>query len=147
MTPLEKRAMARTPMTYDTVESFWNGSRSGTAEQCLKALCESHERLRAELEGSEILRADAEKELAAMKAKTVSDEYLRLLHYFDEKNRNLNTKKTMNQIRCDKCGKEFKLSHDDYFSPETLIINSCQSGGIYSIEIQCPYCNHKESVK
>ena len=71
MTTLEKRALARPPLSYETVESFWDGSRSGTAEQCLKALCESHERLRAELEGSEILRADAEKELAAMKGKTI----------------------------------------------------------------------------
>ena len=77
MTNLEKRALARVPLSYETVESFWDGSRSGTAEQCLKALCESHERLRAELEGSEILRADAEKEVVNLKgntAKAVADE-------------------------------------------------------------------------
>lgn len=37
------------PLTYETVRCFWDGTRSGTAEECLKALCISHERLRAEL--------------------------------------------------------------------------------------------------
>ncbi len=53
----------------------------------------------------------------------------------------------MNNIRCDKCGNEFKLSHDEYDTPETLIIHFCGSGGIYSIEIRCPHCQHEESIK
>lgn len=53
----------------------------------------------------------------------------------------------MAAIRCYKCGKDFKLSHDDYDVPETLITHSCLSGGIYSIEIRCPHCQHEESIK
>ena len=53
MTKLQKAALARVPFTYDTVEDFWNGSHFWTAEKCLKLLCESHERLRMELEGVE----------------------------------------------------------------------------------------------
>lgn len=42
-------------MTAATVESLYDGTHSGTPEQCLRALCESHERLRAELQGAEAL--------------------------------------------------------------------------------------------
>ena len=55
MHELKRKALATVPLTFATVEDFWDGSRSGTAEQCLKALCVSHERLRAELEGAEIM--------------------------------------------------------------------------------------------
>lgn len=81
MTNLEKRAMARPPLSYETVESIWDGS-GPIAARFVKALCESHERLRAELEGSEILRADAEKELATMKGNALTEEHKDLLRGF-----------------------------------------------------------------
>jgi hypothetical protein len=68
MTPLQSRALGRLPLSEATVESFYDGTRSGTAEQCLKALCESHERLRAELEGAEVLYLDVTKDLNAAQA-------------------------------------------------------------------------------
>lgn len=46
MTKLIRAALTHVPLTYETVESFYDGMRTDTAEQCLKALCESHERLR-----------------------------------------------------------------------------------------------------
>ena len=58
MNQLQRRALARVALSKETVQSFYDGTRSGTAEQCLAALCESHERLRAELEGAEALLAD-----------------------------------------------------------------------------------------
>jgi len=58
MTPLQRKALACSPLTRETVESFYDGSHAGTAEQCLKALCASHERLRMELEGAEVLLAE-----------------------------------------------------------------------------------------
>lgn len=70
MTELEKRALVRPPLSYEAVESVWLNS----GKEVMK-LCESHERLRAELEGSESLRADAEKELAAMKGKVLTKEH------------------------------------------------------------------------
>lgn len=66
MNQLTSRALATVPLTAETVQSFYDGTRSGTAEQCLKALCESHERLRAELEGSEIMRSDDANEIASV---------------------------------------------------------------------------------
>jgi hypothetical protein len=64
MNQLHRNAMVMMPLTEETVLSFYDGSRSGTPEQCLKALCESHERLRAELQGSTALVDAAEAELA-----------------------------------------------------------------------------------
>ncbi len=64
MTRLTRNALLRLPLSVETVESFYDGTRSGTAEECLRALCESHERLRAELDGTELMRADLEIKLA-----------------------------------------------------------------------------------
>lgn len=58
MTPLQRKALASLALSQATVESFYDGTRSGTAEQCLKALCISHERLRAEVQGAEILLSE-----------------------------------------------------------------------------------------
>ncbi len=55
---LNRRALANVPLTKETVQSFWDGTRSGTPEQCLLALCISHERLRMELAGAEKLLAE-----------------------------------------------------------------------------------------
>ena len=52
---LSARALAVVPLSVETVESFYNGTHSGTERQCLLALCESHERLRAELKGAMIM--------------------------------------------------------------------------------------------
>jgi hypothetical protein len=70
MTGLKRNALLRLPLSENTVESFYDGSRSGTAEQRLHALCESHERLRAELQGTELMMADLEAKLAKALALT-----------------------------------------------------------------------------
>lgn len=64
MTELEKAALGTVALSKETVQSFYDGSHSGTAEQCLKALCRSHERLRAEIEGAEILLKEQQEEAA-----------------------------------------------------------------------------------
>lgn len=62
MNHLQQRALATVPLSQETVEDFYTGQRSGTADQCLKALCISHERLRAELQGAmALLEEDAGK--------------------------------------------------------------------------------------
>lgn len=68
MHQLHRQAMASVPLSKETVQSFYDGTRFGATEQCLKALCESHERLRAELEGSELLRQDAENDVKKLEA-------------------------------------------------------------------------------
>ena len=55
MNQLQQRSLANVPLTEETVLSFYDGSHSGTEKQCLRALCESHERLRAELQGAEVM--------------------------------------------------------------------------------------------
>jgi rRNA maturation protein Nop10 len=56
--------------------------------------------------------------------------------------------KSMNRIRCPKCGEEFALAYDPPSSePETLEIRSCTSGGVYAIRIRCPKCGHEEEIK
>ena len=69
MTNLQRAALGRLPLTEATVASFYDGTHAGSAAQCLKALCESHERLRAELEGMEVILADAEREVDRLKAR------------------------------------------------------------------------------
>jgi hypothetical protein len=58
-----RNALGRLPFTKETVESFYDGTHSGTVLECLRALCESHERLRAELQGAELIRAQLEAKL------------------------------------------------------------------------------------
>ncbi len=57
-------------LTEATVTSFWDGSHSGTPEQCLRALCVSHERLRAEAHGLDVFLEEANRKLAAALALT-----------------------------------------------------------------------------
>jgi hypothetical protein len=67
MTDLQRQALATVPLSAATVESFYDGSHSGTEKQCLRALCKSHERLRAELEGAELLlKEDEERRKSAL---------------------------------------------------------------------------------
>ncbi len=59
MTNLTRDALACVPLPEETVRGFYDRSRScEISERNLKALCASHERLRAELQGAEILIAD-----------------------------------------------------------------------------------------
>ncbi len=69
MNALQRKALVTVPLSSQTVESFWDGSHSGTPEQCLRALCASHERLRAELEGAEALLKEPDPEIARLKVK------------------------------------------------------------------------------
>lgn len=47
------------PLSRACVESFYDGSHSGTERQCLRALCESHERLRGEIASLAAVSRDA----------------------------------------------------------------------------------------
>ncbi len=67
MSDLTRRALGTVPLSVETVQSFWDGTRSGTPEQCLRSLCISHERLRADLQGAEILLAENEARINALK--------------------------------------------------------------------------------
>ncbi len=58
MTPLQREALVCTALTKETVEDIYGGASS---DFTLRMMCTSHERLRAELEGAEIMLADAEK--------------------------------------------------------------------------------------
>ncbi len=64
MNQLHRNALASVPMTEEHVEQIY---AAYPANRVIRHLCESHERLRAELEGSEILRDEAEKEVAKLK--------------------------------------------------------------------------------
>lgn len=67
MNQLQRRALARLPFKVATVEAFYNDVYGGeTARRCLKALCESHERLRMELEGAELLLGGERERCAAI---------------------------------------------------------------------------------
>ncbi len=64
MTPLERKALATPPMSKEAVEFFYDvlcRSETETAARVRK-LCLSHERLRMELEGAEVLLADAKRQ-------------------------------------------------------------------------------------
>lgn len=64
MDELTRRALARVPMTESAIRDIY-GDTNGhfyteSAGEVVRALCESHERLRYELEGAEKLLREAE---------------------------------------------------------------------------------------
>ena len=63
MTNLQKNALASPPLSQENVELLYRGF----VVNGVPRLCESHERLRAELAGAEAMWADAERELAEAK--------------------------------------------------------------------------------
>ncbi|MDE2100906.1 MAG: hypothetical protein KGL39_26910 [Patescibacteria group bacterium] len=67
MTSLLQKALASLPLSRETVEDFYTGKRSGTAEQCLKVLCESHENLRMHLQATGILLEASKREVETLK--------------------------------------------------------------------------------
>ena len=67
MNTLRWRALARLPMTEATVRDVYEGRGSlGPPGAYAKGLCESHERLRAELQGAECLLEDLRREVFAV---------------------------------------------------------------------------------
>jgi hypothetical protein len=59
MSTLSTRALGNVPLTVETVEDIYARRYTGTVTPALVGgLCESHERLRAELSGAEILIAE-----------------------------------------------------------------------------------------
>ncbi len=64
-------------MSQESVEYIYDGKKlNRTERQQIIALCESHERLRAELHGSEILRAEDELKIKQLEAKIANLEML-----------------------------------------------------------------------
>src|SRR5262245_14371165 len=45
---------------------------------------------------------------------------------------------SMKRVVCPQCGHDFDLSYDEYGHTETLRIDSCLSGGVYGVSIECP---------
>ncbi len=51
------------------------------------------------------------------------------------------------RVICPNCQEEFQLQCDSMDDkPDTFVISSCDSGGIYAIYIQCPHCDYKEEM-
>lgn len=77
MTDLQRRALARTPLTEDEVAALYDyfaPHRRASAWQdrearAVRDLCASHERLRAELAGVQSLLADAERRVAELEGR------------------------------------------------------------------------------
>lgn len=54
---------------------------------------------------------------------------------------------------CAECAKPFRLRWTDYGdyvnekeTPVTLMVNLCQSGGVYAVRVRCPHCRHEEDL-
>jgi hypothetical protein len=49
---------------------------------------------------------------------------------------------------CQACGRSFKLLHDEHGNKGamTLLVFTCESGGVYGIEAVCPACDHRETI-
>ena len=73
MTKLQELALATLPLPVEFVEEIYSGGNLVSGIR-LQHLCESHERLRAELEGAEMLLA--EKEVAEMRERKRLEETL-----------------------------------------------------------------------
>lgn len=63
MTKLEKAALGVIPLGTDVVEGYYEGRLPWSNWASVKSLCESHERLRAELDGAVLLVAEVENKL------------------------------------------------------------------------------------
>lgn len=68
MDELQRRALARLPMTEGDVRITYAGEYSPWPRAVVQKLCESHERLRAELDGTTTLLRDAEANAARLSA-------------------------------------------------------------------------------
>lgn len=68
MDELQRRALARLPMAVGDVRLLY--ATAGRSESW-KVICESHERLRAELDGTTALLRDAEAEAARLSAEVL----------------------------------------------------------------------------
>lgn len=66
MTKLQERSLGRVPLAIDDVEKYYLGQKQGNLHGHIATLCESHERLRTELQGAEILINDTEQEIASV---------------------------------------------------------------------------------
>lgn len=52
---------------------------------------------------------------------------------------------------CPDCNQQFRLLYCEYRvtgknEPRTLVISSCDSGGVYNVEVECPHCHAREDV-
>lgn len=53
----------------------------------------------------------------------------------------------LRDVTCPQCRKAFELCWDyDRDKPQTLMIRSCPSGGIYDVAIYCPHCDYNEGL-
>lgn len=71
MTDLRRKALAYLPMSPDAVEMMYIAAAHAEhplVKIDIKRMCESHERLRAELEGAEVLIDDGERRFATLTA-------------------------------------------------------------------------------
>ena len=50
--------------------------------------------------------------------------------------------------RCANCEKVYRIEYDAYGveRPMTLIVKSCESGGIYDIYVKCPFCGYRGDI-
>lgn len=67
MTNCQKNALGRDVMTAEQVEAYYRKAKPAGAIQAA-LVCESHERLRAELEGAKVLIDDGERRFATLTA-------------------------------------------------------------------------------
>lgn len=71
MTTLQSNALARCPLNESYVEELYKAARGDHVRVSMavyRAMLESHERLRAENVGVEVLLADADKEIKRLRA-------------------------------------------------------------------------------
>jgi len=44
------------------------------------------------------------------------------------------------QTQCPRCQAHFNMMLSD------IVIGNCESGGIYSADVKCPYCGYKDDI-
>ncbi len=94
MTRLQKHALGRPILTDDYIERVYTNAtkvRSG-ADATIAMICESHERLRSEVQGAEIVMADYEREVKELKSA------LKSLCEYAAASRESNTKEFMQEL-------------------------------------------------
>jgi len=57
------------------------------------------------------------------------------------------SERRLRDMNCPQCRQPFELNWNDYNDrPQTLILRSCPSGGIYDVSIACPHCDYTEEL-
>jgi len=123
--------------TPEAQERMWSKMMS----YCCNAAAQEH--LANDLKKAEEYGREAGRKMAEKQAEFYADATVRVVDAVLE----AVTPETMLEVRCPECKERFRLRWDETDVKDTIVINACQSGGVYGVKVVCPKCGHEEEIK